>query len=101
MEENETICDGASVCRDQRDQREQRDQRDQSRGTPTADAGCRDAAHGSPEQVTCYPRLLDAIAPSLASTPEFARRNSWCHATEANNLLLIMYKDKIAFGNFK
>ena len=27
--------------------------------------------------------LPDAIAPSLASTPEFARRNtSWCHAIE-------------------
>jgi hypothetical protein len=81
LEENETIRDGASVCR------EQTDQRDQSRGTPAADPGCRDAAHGSPEQVTCYPRLPDAIAPSLASTPEFARRNSWCHATEANNFL--------------
>jgi hypothetical protein len=87
LEENETIRDGASVCRDQRDQREQGDQMDQSRGTPAADVGCRDAAHGSPEQVTCYPCLPDAIAPSLASTPEFARRNSWCHATEANNLL--------------
>jgi hypothetical protein len=86
LEENETIRDGASVCRDQQDQREQGNQRDQS--TPAADPGCHDAAHGSPEQVTCYPRLPDAIAPSLASTPEFARRNSWCHATEANNLLL-------------
>ena len=88
MEENETIRDGASVCRDQQDQGEQRDQ---SRGTPAADPGCRDAAHGSPEQITCYPRLPDAIAPSLASTPEFARRNSWCHATEANKTFI--YKD--------
>jgi len=30
-----------------------------------------------------YPALPDAIAPSLATTPEFARRGTiWCHASE-------------------
>ena len=33
--------------------------------------------------------LPEAIAPSLAATPEFARRNtSWCHAIEVRFILL-------------
>ncbi len=32
-----------------------------------------------------YPALPDAIAPSLATTPEFARRGTiWCHALEVS-----------------
>ncbi len=36
--------------------------------------------------------LPDAIAPSLASTPEFARRNtSWCHAIEVRFCYVVHY----------
>ncbi len=38
-----------------------------------------------PQPCRCYPNLPEAIAPSLASTPTFARRNtSWCHAVEVS-----------------
>ena len=38
-----------------------------------------------------YPALPDAIAPSLATTPEFARRGTiWCHASEVR-LITICY----------
>jgi hypothetical protein len=38
-----------------------------------------------PQPCRCYPSLPEAIAPSLASTPTFARRNtSWCHAMEVS-----------------
>jgi hypothetical protein len=57
-------------------------EQDQGARTLTANAGRRIARRGSPEQATLYPCLPGAIAPSLASTPEFARRNSWCHAIE-------------------
>jgi hypothetical protein len=59
---------------------------DQQTRTPAADAGHRGARDDGSGQTTVYPCLPDAIAPSLASTPEFARRNSWCHAIEVKYL---------------
>jgi hypothetical protein len=42
--------------------------------------------------------LPDAIAPSLACTPEFARRASWSHAIEVQRLLYIgSYKEFLSF----
>jgi hypothetical protein len=38
-----------------------------------------------PQPCRFYPNLPEAIAPSLASTPTFARHNtSWCHAIEVS-----------------
>ncbi len=66
------------------------------------DSGCRSS--GRPAPGGCYPvlpdvdgassilahgvtrSLPDAIAPSLASTPDFARRASWSHAIEVKKL---------------
>jgi hypothetical protein len=40
----------------------------------------------------CYPSLPEAIAPSLASTPTFARRDTaWCHAHEV--CIYILFKN--------
>ena len=74
--ENETCRDAATVCRD-------RGEREQGARIPPASTGCHSARPCDPAQ-SCYPHLPDAIAPSLAATPEFARRNSWCHAIEVN-----------------
>ena len=70
-------------------------------GEPGADAGCSPDRGGDNGQARCVRTpgaaspscaaadateadpLPDAIAPSLAATPDFARRNtSWCHAIE-------------------
>ena len=92
--ENETCRDAATVCRD-RGERDQgvcpdaatvcrgEGEREQGTRTPPVSTGCHSARPCDPAQ-PCYPRLPDAIAPSLAATPEFARRNSWCHAIEVN-----------------
>jgi hypothetical protein len=40
-----------------------------------------------------YPALPDAIAPSLAATPEFARRGTvWCHASEVMLNVNLIFK---------
>ncbi len=94
LQENETCRDAATVCRDrgERDQGVCPDAATVCRGegegeqearTPPVSTGCHSARPCDPAQ-PCYPRLPDAIAPSLAATPEFARRNSWCHAIEVN-----------------
>ncbi len=50
--------------------------------TPDAASSCTTA------EVTEADPLPDAIAPSLAATPDFARRNtSWCHAIEVGDWL--------------
>jgi hypothetical protein len=77
--ERSTCPDATNVCQGEGEE-------DQQTVTPAADAGHRGARDDGGGQASCYPRLPDAIAPSLASTPEFARRNSWCHAIEVKYL---------------
>jgi hypothetical protein len=77
--ERSTCPDATNVCPGEGEE-------DQQTRTPAADAGHRGARDDGSGQTTRYPRLPDAIAPSLASTPEFARRNSWCHAIEVKYL---------------
>ncbi len=77
-----TCPDATTVCQGEGEE-------DQEARTPAADAGPRSERHNGSEQANCYPRLPDAIAPSLASTPEFARRNSWCHAIEVLYLYIL------------
>jgi hypothetical protein len=77
--ERSTCPDATNVCQGEGEE-------DQQTRTPAADAGHRGARDDGSGQTSCYPRLPDAIAPSLASTPEFARRNSWCHAIEVKKL---------------
>ncbi len=72
---------------------------------PVPDAG----AHGQPRSgpggsavpagsdghgdAVLYPALPDAIAPSLATTPEFARRGTiWCHASEVMLIVILVFK---------
>jgi hypothetical protein len=48
--------------------------------------------------------LPDAIAPSLACTPEFARRASWSHAIEVSGYFYLVYVlngyvDKVLVGS--
>ncbi len=81
--ERSTCPEATNVCQGEGEE-------DQQTRTPAADAGHRGARDDGSGQTTCYPRLPDAIAPSLASTPEFARRNSWCHAIE----VLYFYKNR-------
>ncbi len=51
--------------------------------TPETGAGGSGEGEQRGQPCRCYPSLPEAIAPSLASTPTFARRNtSWCHALE-------------------
>ena len=50
---------------------------------PRSGPGGSAAPGGSDGDAVLYPALPDAIAPSLATTPEFARRGTtWCHASE-------------------
>ncbi len=77
--ERSTCPDATNVCQGEGEE-------DQQTRTPVADAGHRGARDDGSGQTSCYPRLPAAIAPSLASTPEFARRNSWCHAIEVKYL---------------
>jgi hypothetical protein len=52
-------------------------------GQPRSDPGGSAVPAGSDGDAAHYPALPDAIAPSLATTPEFARRGTvWCHASE-------------------
>ncbi len=52
---------------------------------PAGSDGCSDAV--------LYPVLPDAIAPSLATTPEFARRGTiWCHASEVMLSVSLVFK---------
>ncbi len=54
-------------------------------GQPRSGPGGSEVPAGSDGQgdAVHYPALPDAIAPSLATTPEFARRGTiWCHAAE-------------------
>jgi hypothetical protein len=54
-------------------------------GQPRSGPGGSEVPAGSDGQgdAVLYPALPDAIAPSLATTPEFARRGTiWCHAAE-------------------
>ncbi len=65
-----------------------------------ADADGGRCHRGSSVPTGCYPVLPDAdgastvvvlpdaIAPSLAATPDFARRASWSHAIEVRRLLI-------------
>jgi hypothetical protein len=47
----------------------------------------------------CYPSLPDAIAPSLASTPTFARRDTaWCHALEVRKRNI--FRDTVGIGKY-
>ncbi len=93
--ERSTCPDATNVCQGEGEE-------DQQTRTPASDAGHRGARDDGSGQTSCYPRLPDAIAPSLASTPEFARRNSWCHAIEVKNsynksryltILLLVYTE--------
>ena len=50
---------------------------------PDAGAGVSGEGEQGGQRCRCYPSLPEAIAPSLASTLTFARRDtSWCHALE-------------------
>jgi hypothetical protein len=52
-------------------------------GQPRSGPGGSAVPAGSDGDAALYPALPDAIAPSLATTPEFARRGTvWCHASE-------------------
>ena len=52
-------------------------------GQPRSGPGGSAVPGGSDGDAVLYPALPDAIAPSLATTPEFARRGTtWCHASE-------------------
>jgi len=56
---------------------------------PDAGAGVPGEGEQGGQRCRCYPSLPEAIAPSLASTPTFARRNtSWCHALEVKIIFL-------------
>jgi hypothetical protein len=80
-------------------------------GEPGADVSCTPVRCGENEQSRCVRTpgaaspscavadatevvpLPDAIAPSLAATPDFARRNtSWCHAIEVCDYELTVLK---------
>ncbi len=50
---------------------------------------------GTAANVTEADYLPEAIAPSLATTPEFARRNtSWCHAIEVRFILCTIFPER-------
>jgi hypothetical protein len=54
----------------------------QTRGGTDAGAGPVRTGPDASADPVLYPALPDAIAPSLATTPEFARRGTiWCHAS--------------------
>ena len=92
--ENEACPDARGVC----GEGEERGTCVEGSTPGAADSGeqCGTRAEGStpgaacgrgdrPQPCRCYPNLPEAIAPSLASTPTFARRNtSWCHAMEVS-----------------
>ncbi len=96
--EDEACPDANGVCGEGADHGEQRSTRVEGSTPGAADPGeqCSTrvegttpgAACGREDRVQpcrCYPSLPEAIAPSLASTPTFARRNtSWCHAVEVS-----------------
>jgi hypothetical protein len=53
------------------------------RADPEASASMGEDRGSCCRSCRCSPSLPEAIAPSLASTPTFARRDtSWCHALE-------------------
>jgi len=80
--EDEACPDAHSVCGEGADPGEQCSAR--AEGT-TPGAACERESRVQP--CRCYPSLPEAIAPSLASTPTFARRNStWCHAVEVGGV---------------
>ena len=95
------LCKEDEACPDARGVRGEGEERGTCAEGPTpgaAESGeqCGTRAEGStpgaacgrgdrPQPCRCYPSLPEAIAPSLASTPTFARRNtSWCHAMEVS-----------------
>ena len=98
--ERSTCPDATNVCQGEGEE-------DQQTRTPAADAGHRGARDDGSGQTSCYPRLPDAIAPSLASTPEFARRNSWCHAIEVKIYIIkvgiynsVTCLHRVCFGSY-
>ncbi len=94
--EDEACPDAHSVCGEGADRGERRSTRVEGSTPGAADPGeqCSTRVEGTTPGAACeresrvhpcrcYPSLPEAIAPSLASTPTFARRDtSWCHALE-------------------
>jgi hypothetical protein len=64
----------------------------QLRSGPCAGAGPAGSGPCGYGDASLYPALSDAaIAPSLATTPEFARRGTiWCHASEVLLIVILV-----------